>query len=60
MTPLPLNAPTGLIAQEQTVAINGVARSKLILTWKEPSRTLVSQTGQTVEVAQGVNQYQVS
>ena len=55
-----VNAPTGLIAQEQTVAINGVARSKLILTWKEPSRTLVSQTGQTVEVAQGVNQYQVS
>ena len=55
-----VNAPTGLVSQEQTVAINGVARSKLILSWKEPTKTITTSTGQNIEVAQGVSQYQVS
>ena len=55
-----VNAPTGLISQERTVAINGVARSKLILSWKEPTRTLTAQDGSVIESPQGVSAYQVS
>ena len=55
-----VNAPSGLRVQEQTVAINGVARSKLILSWKEPTRSIQTNTGATLESPQGVSQYQVS
>ena len=55
-----VNAPTGLVSQERTVAINGVARSKLILSWKEPTRTLTAQDGSVIESPQGVSAYQVS
>jgi len=61
----PVNPPTTLKAQEKTVVINGVARSKLILSWKEPVEivnAIQEQTnaGTTIEKPQGVSQYQLS
>ena len=61
----PVNPPTNLVGQEQTVIINGVARTKLILSWKEPVEivdAIEDQTnaGTTIEKPQGVSQYQLS
>jgi len=56
----PVNAPTTLKSQEKTVVINGVARSKLILSWKEPTQTVIASDGTPLEQPQGVSQYQLS
>ena len=54
-----VNAPTGLNVQELIVSINGVARSKTILSWKEPSRDITTQDGSVIQSPQGVSQYQL-
>ena len=55
-----VNPPTNLISQEKTIVINGIARSKLLLSWKEPSETITTNTGGTIQKPQGVSQYQLS
>jgi len=56
----PVNAPTHLKSQEKTVVINGVARSKLIISWKEPTKIVIASDGTPLEQPQGVSQYQLS
>ena len=55
-----IDAPTNLKSQEKTVVINGMARSKLLLSWKEPCDTVTTNNGSTIQKPQGVNQYQLS
>ena len=56
----PIAAPTNLIGVEKTIVVNGVARTKLIISWKEPAKTFFSDTGTIFEKPQGASQYQLN
>jgi len=60
----PLVPPSNLVGTEKTVVINGVARTKLIISWKEPSETfnITDSSGnlQVFEKPQGASQYQLN
>ena len=56
----PLSPPSNLTGVEKTVVVNGVARTKLIISWKEPSTTFNSDTGTIFEKPQGASQYQLN
>jgi len=60
----PLLPPSNLVGTEKTVVINGVARTKLIISWKEPSETfnITDSSGnlQVFEKPQGASQYQLN
>ena len=55
-----LNPPSTLRGQEEIVVINGIARSKLLISWREPTATLKAADGSLLEKPQGVSQYQLS
>ena len=55
----PINAPTNLVGKEETIVINGIARSKLLVSWKEPTKTFFADDGTVYESPQGANSYQV-
>ena len=60
-TTRPADPPKNLNASERIVEINGKAVSKLILDWQEPTNTFTNpNTGESVQVAQGVREYQVN
>ncbi len=60
----PLSPPSNLIGTEKTIVVNGVARTKLIISWKEPSETfnITDSSGnlQVFEKPQGASQYQLN
>ena len=56
----PLSPPSNLTAVEKTIVVNGVARTKLIISWKEPATTFNSDTGTVFEKPQGASQYQLN
>jgi len=60
----PLSPPSNLEGEEKTIVVNGVARTKLIISWKEPSTTfnITDSNGvlQVFEKPQGGNQYQLN
>ena len=55
-----INPPSTLKGQEEIVVINGIARSKLLISWKEPTASLKAADGTLLEKPQGVSQYQLS
>ena len=60
-TTRPTDPPKNLNASERIVEINGKAVSKLILDRQEPTNTFTNpNTGESVQVAQGVREYQVN
>ena len=56
----PVNAPSNLTSEEKTVVINGVARSKLLISWKEPTKTLIADDGSVYDSPQGASSYQLN
>ena len=56
----PLGPPSNLTSEEKTIVINGVARSKLIISWKEPTKTLNADDGTVYESPQGASSYQLN
>ena len=56
----PVNAPSNLTSTEKTVVINGVARSKLLISWKEPTKTLIADDGSVYDSPQGASSYQLN
>ena len=56
----PINAPSNLRGVEKTVVINGIARSKLIVSWKEPTKTFFADDGTVYESPQGASSYQLN
>ena len=60
----PLLPPSNLNGEEKTIVVNGVARTKLIISWKEPSETfnITDSNGnlQVFEKPQGASQYQLN
>tara|TARA_R100001510_G_scaffold15438_1_gene12941 strand:+ start:2525 stop:6034 length:3510 start_codon:yes stop_codon:yes gene_type:complete len=56
----PLSPPSNLTGVEKTIVVNGVARTKLIISWKEPSTTFNTSTGDIFEKPQGASQYQLN
>ncbi len=55
-----LNSPSNLQAEETLIVINGIARSKLIVSWKEPSKQLVADDGNYYDIPQGPAGYKVN
>ena len=56
----PLNPPSNLRGVEKTIVINGIARSKLIVSWKEPTKTFFADDGSVYESPQGASSYQLN
>ena len=56
----PVNAPSNLTSTEKTVVINGVARSKLLISWREPTKTLIADDGSVYNSPQGASSYQLN
>nr|BAR31001.1 phage-related protein tail component-like protein [uncultured Mediterranean phage uvMED] len=56
----PLGPPSNLTSEEKTIVINGVARSKLIISWKEPTKALSADDGTVYESPQGASSYQLN
>ena len=56
----PVNAPSNLTSEEKTVVINGVARSKLLISWKEPTKTLIADDGSVYDSPLGASSYQLN
>jgi predicted phage tail protein len=56
----PLNSPSNLVTQETTIVINGIARSRLLVSWKEPTATFAVDGGGSYERPQGATSYQLS
>ena len=59
-----VNPPSTLTGQEKIVVINGIARSKLLISWREPTEEVngIDSNGDSVIInkPQGVSQYQLS
>jgi len=56
----PINAPSNLVGVEKSIVINGIARSKLIVSWKEPTKTFFADNGTVYESPQGASSYQLN
>ena len=56
----PINAPSNLTSAETTVVINGIARSRLLISWKEPTKTFFADDGTVYESPQGASSYQLN
>ena len=56
----PINAPSNLTSAETTVVINGIARSRLLISWKEPTKTFFADDGSVYESPQGASSYQLN
>ena len=56
----PINAPSNLTSSETTVVINGIARSRLLVSWKEPTKTFFADDGTVYESPQGASSYQLN
>ena len=56
----PVNPPTNLSSVETSVAINGVARSKLLISWQQPTETIIATDGTSYDRPQGVSSYQLN
>ena len=56
----PVNAPSNLVGVEKTIVVNGIARSKLIVSWKEPTKTFNADDGTVYESPQGASSYQLN
>tara|TARA_B100001093_G_scaffold454728_1_gene464319 strand:+ start:5139 stop:8564 length:3426 start_codon:yes stop_codon:yes gene_type:complete len=56
----PINAPSNLVGVEKSIVINGIARSKLIVSWKEPTKTFFADDGTVYESPQGASSYQLN
>ena len=60
----PVNPPSNLQTVERNMVINGMARSKLFISWKEPTEPItgVDANGDSIIInkPQGVSQYQLS
>ena len=56
----PVNAPSNLTSSETTVVINGMARSRLLISWKEPTKTFFAEDGSIYESPQGAASYQLN
>ena len=56
----PINAPSNLTSAETTVVINGIARSRLLVSWKEPTKTFFADDGTVYESPQGASSYQLN
>ena len=56
----PVNAPSNLTSSETTVVINGMARSRLLISWKEPTKTFFADDGSIYESPQGAASYQLN
>ena len=56
----PVNAPSNLTSRETTIVVNGIARSRLIVSWKEPTKTFFADDGSVYESPQGASHYQLN
>jgi len=56
----PVNSPSNLTATETTIVINGIARSRLLISWKQPSETFFAIDGSVYEKPQGASSYQLN
>ena len=55
-----LNAPSNLSSEETTIVINGIARARLVVSWREPTKSFAADDGSTYEKPQGPSSYQVN
>jgi len=56
----PVNPPSNLTATETTIVINGIARSRLLISWKQPTETIFAINGESYSRPQGVSSYQLN
>ena len=56
----PVNSPSNLTATETTIVINGIARSRLLISWKQPTETFFATDGSVYEKPQGASSYQLN
>jgi len=56
----PVNSPSNLTATETTIVINGIARSRLLISWKQPTETIFATNGESYSRPQGVSSYQLN
>ena len=56
----PVNAPSNLTSSETTIVVNGIARSRLLISWKEPTKTFFAEDGSIYESPQGAASYQLN
>ena len=56
----PVNSPSNLTGTETTIVINGIARSRLLISWQQPTETFFATDGSVYEKPQGASSYQLN